>query len=340
MTIPQATSPNTLFTLTPNISFTSESNPACVFTATQTHATERQKPTALSISEAKQLRDALLGSIVKCTQIQNSLYRLLLLKLQVHITGPSDTVLEYSDTSASLAKTSGMEKAEECVLKGAQQANIDCKHTKRTGVCLDNVTSECDTLGATGGLDDASKISDVRGIGEGKNDIADTLRVDKTGMNPSKASNTDDALFENPHGLTQTAVVENAIDDFCSDAAGTSTVYSKEVAAIDASKAANTENAEKSVNGAPLTLLGELQDPLNALIRCADIQRELFQRMMTMSELNTKEASNLSAKESSPRESKGEKPYLIEYGPVSNKGDHVLYIVDNLASFLKKPHYQ
>ena len=312
MTIPQATSLNTLFTLTPNISFTSESNPAFVFTASQTHATERQKPTALSISDAKQLRDALLGSIVKCTQIQNSLYRLLLLKLQAHITGPSDTSLEYSDASASFAKTSGMEKAEECVLKGAQQANVDSKHTKRTGVCLDNITSECDTLGATWGLDDASKISDVRGIGEGKNDIADTLRVDKTEMNPSKASSTDEALFENPHGLTQAALVENAIDDVCSDAASTSSVYSNEVAAIDALKAANTENVEKCLNGAPLTLLCELQDPLNALIRCADIQRELFQSVMTLNELKTKEASDLSAKESSPRESKGEKPYSIE----------------------------
>ena len=312
MTIPQATSPNTLFTFTPNISFTSESNPAFVFTAAQTHATERQKPTALSISEAKQLRDALLGSIVKCTQIQNSLYRLLLLKLQAHITGQFDTGVEYSDTSASLAKTSGMEKAKECVLKGAQQANVDFKLTKSTRACLDNITSECDTLGATGGMDDASKICDVRGIGDGKNDIADTLRVDKTGMNPSKASNTDDILFENPHGLTQTAVVENAFDDVCSDAASASSVYNKEVAAIDASKAANTENAEKSVNGAPLTLLCELQDPLNALIRCADIQRELFQSVMTVSELNTKEAGDLSGKESYPHENKGGKPYSVE----------------------------
>ena len=308
MTIPQTTSPNTLFTLTPNISFTSESNPAFVFTAAQTHVTERQRPTALSISEAKQLRDALLGSIVKCTQIQNSLYRLLLLKLQAYITGPSDTGVEYSDESASLPKTSGMENAEECVLNGAQLVNIDSKHTKSTGVCLDNITSECDTLGATGGLDDAAKISDVRGIGERKNIIADTLRVDRTGMNPSKASST----VENPHGFTQAAVVENADDDVCSDAASTSSVYSKEVAAIHASKAANTENEEKCLNGAPLTLLCELQDPLNALIRCADIQRELFQSVMTLNELKTKEASDLSAKESSPRENKGGKPYSVE----------------------------
>ena len=312
MTIPQATSPNTLFTFTPNISFTSESNPAFVSTAAQTHATERQKPTALSISEAEQLRDGLLGSIVKCTQIQNSLYRLLLLKLQAHITGPFDTGVEYRDESTSLPKTSGMEKAEEYVLNGAQLANIDSKLTKSTGVCLDNITSECDTLGATGGLDDASKISDMRGIGERKNDIADTLRVDKTGMNPSKASSTDDALVENPHGLTQAAVVENAVDDVCSDAASASSIYNKEVAAIDASKAANTENAEKSVNGAPMTLLCELQDPLNALIRCADIQRELFQSVMTVSELNTKEASDLSGKESYPHENKGGKPYSVE----------------------------
>ena len=305
-TTPQSTSSSTLFSLTPNISFTSESNPACVFTAAQTHSAERQKPTALSISEAKQLRDALLGRIVKCTQIQNSLYRLLLLKLQAYITGPSDTGVEYNDQSASLPKTSGMENAEECVLNGAQLVNIDSKHTKSTGVCLDNITSECDTLGATGGLDDASKIFDGRGIGERKNVIADTLRVDKTGMNPSKASSTDDAVVENPHGLTQAAVVENAVDDVRSDAASTSSVYSKEVAAIDASKAANT--------GAPLTLLCELQDPLNALIRCADIQRELFQSVMTVNELKTKEASDLSGTESSPHENKGEKPYSIKQG--------------------------
>ena len=234
-TSPQAPSPSTLFSPTSNISFTSESNPACVFTAAQTHATERQMPTALSISDAKQLRDALLGSIVKCTQIQNSLYRLLILKLQAHVTGPSDTGLECSDTSASLLETSGIEKAEECVLNGAQLANIDSKHAKSTRVCLDNITSECGTLNAAGGLDDASKISYVK----------------------------------------------------------------------------DTENSEKSVNGAPRTLLGELQDPFNALIRCADIQRELFQRMMTINELNTKEASDLSGKESSPRENKGEKPYSI-----------------------------
>ena len=283
-----------------------------MFTVAQTHSAERQRPTALSISEAKQLRDALLGSIVKCTQIQNSLYRLLLLKLQAHITGPFDTGVEYRDESTSLPKTSGMEKAEEYVLNGAQLANIDSKLTKSTGVCLDNITSECDTLGAIGGLDDASKISDVRGIGERKDVIVDTLRVDKTGKNPSKASSADDAVVENPHGLTQAAVVENAVDDVCSDAASTSSVYSKEVAAIDASKAPNTENVEKCLSGAPLTLLCELQDPLNALIRCADIQRELFQSVMTLNELKTKEASDLSGKESSPRESEGEKPYSIE----------------------------
>ena len=294
-------------------------------------------PAALSISEAKQLTDALHGSIVKCTQIQNSLYRLLILKLQAHITGPSDTGLECSDASASLPKTSGMEKAEECVSNGAQLANIDSKHTKSTRVCFDNIASECDTLDATGGLDDTSKISDVRGIGKQKNDISHTLSVDKTGMKPSKASSTNDALAENPHGFAQVPVVESAVDDVCSDAANNSRVDSKEVAAIDMSKVADTENAEKCLNGAPLALLCELQDPLNALIRCADIQRELFQRIMTMNDLNSKEASDLSVKESSPCENKGKKPYSIELGPPSNKGTHVLYIItDNPASFLKK----
>ena len=67
------------FSLTPTIDFTSQPT-------TDPHNVFRQPAKTLTSSEGKQLTDSLLESIVKCMQIQNSLYRLVLLKLNQHVT--------------------------------------------------------------------------------------------------------------------------------------------------------------------------------------------------------------------------------------------------------------
>ena len=77
------------FSLTPTIDFTSQSS-------SDPHDVFKQPEKTLTSSEGRQLTDCLLESIVKCMQIQNSLYRLVLLKLNQHVT---DAV--SGDTEAS-----------------------------------------------------------------------------------------------------------------------------------------------------------------------------------------------------------------------------------------------
>lgn len=83
------------FSLTPTIDFTSQStaDPRDVF---------RQPAQTLTFSEGRQLTDCLLESIVKCMQIQNSLHRLVLLKLSQHAActeGQTDAVSRDTDAS-------------------------------------------------------------------------------------------------------------------------------------------------------------------------------------------------------------------------------------------------
>ena len=87
------------FSFTPNINFISESDPFRVFSPPQPSAAGKEPlPT---VSEGKQLRDALLQSIGKCVQIQNSLYRLVLLKVKVHVKPDGQTDSHHTTACAS-----------------------------------------------------------------------------------------------------------------------------------------------------------------------------------------------------------------------------------------------
>lgn len=89
------------FSFTPSINFISESDPARVFSPTQAPADGKEPLSTLTVSEGQQLKDALLQSIVKCMQIQNSLYRLVLVKLQAHVTADGQTDPHRSGASTS-----------------------------------------------------------------------------------------------------------------------------------------------------------------------------------------------------------------------------------------------
>ena len=77
-----------------------KSDPARVFTPPQPQAADKKPLSALSVSEAQELKNALLESIAKCMQIQNSLYKLVLLKLQAFIRGQADADSEHRGASS------------------------------------------------------------------------------------------------------------------------------------------------------------------------------------------------------------------------------------------------
>ena len=92
----QATS--TLYSFRTN--FRPNTDPVRVFTPPQPQAADKKPLSALSVSEAQKLKNALLESIAKCMQIQNSLYMLVLLKLQAFIRGQADADSEHRGASS------------------------------------------------------------------------------------------------------------------------------------------------------------------------------------------------------------------------------------------------
>ena len=82
-----------------------KSDPARVFTPPQPQAADKKPLSALSVSEAQELKNALLESIAKCMQIQNSLYKLVLLKLQAFIRDQADADADAEQRGASSGDT-------------------------------------------------------------------------------------------------------------------------------------------------------------------------------------------------------------------------------------------
>lgn len=80
--------------------FRPNSDPGRVFTPPQLQAAKKEPLSVLSVAEAQELKNALLESIAKCMQIQNSLYKLVLLKLQVFIRGQANADSEHRGASS------------------------------------------------------------------------------------------------------------------------------------------------------------------------------------------------------------------------------------------------
>ena len=83
--------PKFSFSSTPSMNFSSTSDPSSVFAPPQLLKSGKEPLAALTVAKKEQVRDALLQSIVKCMQIQSSLYRLVLLKLQSSVTAEAVT---------------------------------------------------------------------------------------------------------------------------------------------------------------------------------------------------------------------------------------------------------
>ena len=105
----QVQQPSHSFSFSPIINFTAQPTADAVDVFQQSHPpTDDADPTStLTVSEGKQLMDSLLESIIKCMQIQNSLYRLVLLKLGQQAAGCNGETDAVSRPKASLEKSSG-----------------------------------------------------------------------------------------------------------------------------------------------------------------------------------------------------------------------------------------
>ena len=138
--------PSHTFSLTPTIDFTSHStaDPVDIFSQSQPAVVKKEPAQSLSrVSEGQHLMDSLLESVVKCMQIQNSLHRLVLLKLRQHAAvaeGQIDVASGHNDASDFPEAHSG-ESTEQnpnydpgvllCELKGPLGALMQCTEIQR-----------------------------------------------------------------------------------------------------------------------------------------------------------------------------------------------------------------
>ena len=251
-------------------------------------------------------------------QIQNSLYRLVLLKLQACVTGLTDAESQHSEAlnSATVPSTGS---AGENLLNVAKKIDSYFQHdslsdspkalsTESTGLCLNAISGVNHTVNAKKSWNDASKVSSKENTLDRINNIPDISSVDSTVVNLT-SSVPEASITENEVGI------ENDSFKIPNDTPGTSSVNSKEIDLADASKASNkdSEGEGKSSSDTPMSLLCELKEPINALMHCADIQRVLLQRLIKMNVMTTEETSDSSVKRSSLSENQGEIMGLASY---------------------------
>ena len=130
--------PSHSFSFSPIINFTTQStaSPSDVLQQSHPPADQSEPMPTLTVSEGKQLMDSLLESIIKCMQIQNSLYRLVLLKLGQQAAGCNGETDAVSKPKASLKKSSGENLncdpgALLCELKEPLEALMRCAEIQR-----------------------------------------------------------------------------------------------------------------------------------------------------------------------------------------------------------------
>ncbi|XP_074625472.1 uncharacterized protein LOC141883770 isoform X1 [Acropora palmata] len=136
--------PKFSFSSTPSMNFSSTSDPSSVFAPVKLLKSEKEPLSALTVAKKERVRDDLLQSIVKCMQIQSSLYRLVLLKLQLHVTAeaatdnqaPSQNSTTFKDKSSkpqlSSQGANNSPSALLCELKMPMEALMHCASIQRS----------------------------------------------------------------------------------------------------------------------------------------------------------------------------------------------------------------
>ncbi|XP_067050295.1 uncharacterized protein [Acropora muricata] len=236
-----------------------------------------------SVTSKLQLRDTLVQNIVRCRKIQNSLYRLVLLKLQSHATGVTrdHTDSSYKENSAS--------------------------KTERSVANENNTAGDPSMEDLTGTVHGASEVPSTESEAEGLNDSL-VCPSEKNEVENADYAATDVVGAElNINNAPEVSTMESKVDP-----SGES----------DVSKAANEnsssvqENEEDSVHDVPSTqgsssasspgnvssdksqvsrlcrraFLCALKEPLDTLVRCTEIQRSLFHNLTMVNNTSSEEA--------------------------------------------------
>ena len=223
-----------------------------------------------SVTSKLELRDTLIQNIVKCRKIQNSLYRLVLLKLQSHVTA---VTRDHTD--------------------------FNCKETyaSTTEQPVTNENNAAHDPHEVEGLNDSlvcpSEKDEVENAGYAASDVDDAeFIVNKAPEVPTLESTVNTSgesdVFKAPN--SKSSVVQENEEDSVHDIPKSSLYTSTQAASSVSSPgdAASDKSQESSLCGR--AFLCGLKEPLDALVRCTDIQRSLFRNLAIVNTTRSEEA--------------------------------------------------
>ena len=235
-----------------------------------------------TVTSKVQLRDTLLQNIVKCRKLQNSLYRLVLLKLQSHVTA---VTRDHTDSNYEEASASTTRSVVANVNNGAGDPSLeDLTGTVHGASEIPTTTSEVeglnDSLVCPSEKNEAENagyaVSDVVGAELNINN-APEVSTKESKVDPLGESDVSKAANEN-----SSSVQENE-EDSAHDIPGaqvSSSVSSPGDVSSDKSQVSRLCRR---------AFLGGLKEPLDTLVRCTDIQRSLFHNFTIVNTTNSEE---------------------------------------------------
>ena len=259
------------FAVTPVIDFTSESDPNLGFTSPQPQGADEKPLSEMSVSEAQELKDALLESIAKCMQIQSSLYRLVLVKLRARVKDAGENAtLHFESRELQLNKASSVSVTEMNV-KDSPDPSIFNNPDVEEGFDVSlNDTTKTPKMKS---LDDSDKSA-------GKEEVEMTTKI----LSKGNLEDTPGSLPEAPSlGILEDnypSLNTGRTEQHSNTAPGSFSSLDDTGATLNDTPDATLENQKGSHKYAFETLLNELTQPLQALNRCTLIQRDLFQKLI------------------------------------------------------------
>lgn len=236
-----------------------------------------------TVTSKLQLRDTLVQNIVKCRKIQNSLYRLVSLKLQSHV-----TTLTRDHTDSSCKETSAS-KTERSVANENNAAG-DPSMEDLTGT-VHGPAEAPTTDSAVEGLNDSLvcpseknevenadyAASDVVGAELNINNASEVSTVESK-VDPLGESDVSKAANENSSSVQENE--KDSVHDIPSTQASSSASSSGDVLSDKSQVSRLCRRA----------FLCGLKESLDTLVRCTDIQRSLFHNLTIVNTTSSEEA--------------------------------------------------
>ncbi|XP_074625688.1 uncharacterized protein LOC141883918 isoform X2 [Acropora palmata] len=234
-----------------------------------------------------QLRDTLVQNIVKCRKIQNSLYRLVLLKLQSHVTAVTrdHTDSNCKETSASTIEQSG---ANENITAGDPSLE---DVTGSVHGASEVLTTESEVEGLNDSLVCPSEKNEEENAGYAASDVVGAelnivpeVPTMESEINTSGESDVSKAANENSSSVQESE--GDSVRFISKSSLCTSTQASSSV-----SSSGDVSSHKSQVSRlCRRAFLCDLKEPLDTLVRCTDIQRSLFHNLTIVSTTSSEEA--------------------------------------------------